>query len=151
MSRQSALHLDAGEDQRALVIDVPGSGEVGGGLAVAHVRLVGLDAHGEEVLAAVEHRHQDGVIGSVAVAAVGVVVEIGVALAEFRVPLAHDGGLDVHAEDVDRHGLRGRQHLVVRGDDGAGEVPRDADDGRARAVQHRCWSSRGRSRPCGWT
>ena len=131
-----ALHLDAGEDQRALVIDVLRRREVGGGLAVAHVRLMRLHAHREEVLALVEHRHQDRVIGRVAVAAVGVVVEIGVALAELRVPLAHDGGLDVHAEDVDRHGLRGRQHLVVRGDDGAGKIPRDADDGRARAVQH---------------
>ena len=136
MSRIVLLHLDAGEDQRALVIDVLRRGEIGGRLAVADIGLVGLDADREEVLALVKHRHQDGVIGGVAVAAIGVVVEKGVALAETRVPLGHDGGLDVHAEDVDRHGLCRGQHLVVGGDDGAGEVPRDADDRRARAVQH---------------
>ena len=130
------LHLDAGEDQRTFVIDVPGRREIGGRLAVAHVRLMGLDAHREEVLALVEHRHQDRVIGRVAVAAVGVIVEEGVAFAEAGMPLAHDGGLDVHAEDMDRHGLGSREHLMVGGDDGAGEIPRDADDGRASAVQH---------------
>ena len=130
------LHLDTREDQRPLVINVLSRREISGGLAVSHIRLMRLDAHGEEMLALVEHRHQDGVIRGMAVPAIGIVVEEGVARAKIRVRGRHDLRLDVHAEDVNRHGLGRREHLVVRRDDGAGEIPRDPDHRRARAVQH---------------
>ena len=131
------LHLDAGEDQRPFLIDVRRLRHVGGGQAVADVGLMGLHRDGEEVLPLVEHRHQDGVVGRVRVAEVGVVVQVGIALGIVGMQVLHRLGLDVGAPDVDGEALGHGEHLVVRRDDRAGEVPRHADDGRARRQQHR--------------
>ena len=130
------LHLHAGEDQRAFLIDVRGLRHVGGGQAVADIGLMGLHRDGEEVLPLVEHGHQDGVIGRMRVAEIGVVVQVRIALGIVGMQVLHRLGLDVGAPDVDGEALGHGEHLIVRRDDRTREVARHADDGGPRRQQH---------------
>ena len=64
-------------------------------------------------------------VGRMGIAAIGIVVEIGVALAD--VPLVifvHVLALQMGAEDVDRQALGGCEKLIVAGENAAGEIPR---------------------------
>jgi hypothetical protein len=49
-----------------------------------------------------EHRHQNGVVGTMGVAEVYVVVDEGVALGQIGVQLTHRLGQELRAEDVHR-------------------------------------------------
>ena len=131
------LHEHAGEDERPLLVHVAGEGVVGGGLAVADVGLVRLGAGGEHVAAVDEHRHQDGVIGRVGVAEVGVVVEEGVALPQLRMKRAHGPRLQVAAEDVHGQALCGGDQAVVMGEQRAGKILGRSDDAGARRAEQR--------------
>jgi len=132
-----ALHLRGAEDQRALLVVVAREGVVARRDRVADVGLVGLGGGGEEVLALAEDRHHDRVVARVRIRLIGIVVEVGVALAHLRVGASDRRRLQVGAEDVDRHPLRRRQQLVVGGGDRAGEVARDRDHRRVAGPQQR--------------
>ena len=107
------LDLDAGEDEGAFGVDVDGFGCVGGGDGVAAVGLVGLNAGGEDMLAFEEDGDQDGVVGWVGVAEVGVVVEEGVALFEVGVVVGHGLAEEARTVDVAWDAFRGGEELVA--------------------------------------
>jgi hypothetical protein len=88
------------------------------------------------MLALVEHRHHVGVVGGMGVAAVGIVVEIGVTAADVvAVVLAHIGRLDVAAEDVHRQAFGRGEQLVVARHEAAGEIAGGGDHGGPRGAQ----------------
>ena len=104
-----------GKHKRALVVDVAGEDEIARRDGVADVGHVALGNTREEMLAFEEDGHHVGVVGRVRVAAIGVVVEIGVAAADVRVVIpAHVRRLDVTAEDVDGQPLGRREQLDRR-------------------------------------
>ena len=133
----ATLNAHAGECQAALLVDVARERHVRAGGRVAAVGLVRLGAGGEEVLAAREHRHEDGVVGGVRVAGVGIVVEVGVAPRQVGVVAGQPWRLEPGAEHVDLEPLDGREELVVGGHDRAGEVLRGVEDGRAPGTKQR--------------
>ena len=125
-----ALDAHAREYQRAFLVDVERFGEIAGWNAVADVRHVTLGDRREQVLPVDEYRHQKRVIGRMGVAAIGVVVQIGVALADVALVInAHVLALQVGAEDVDRQSFGGGEELIVAGEDAAGEIPGAGDHG----------------------
>ena len=133
-----ALDAHAREHQRAFLVDVQRLGEVARRNAVADVRHVTFGNGGEQVLAADEHRHQEGVVGRMGVAAVGVVVEIRIALADVaRMIAAHVLALQVGAEDVHRQAFGRCEQMIVAGEDAAGEIAGAGNDRRARRAQQR--------------
>ena len=127
------LDLDAGEDERAFRVDVDGVGHVGGGEGVPDIGLVRFDAGREDVLAFVEDGDDDGVVGGMGVAEVGVVVEEGVC------PLGSRGGgrpwfgRGGRSRRRGREPLRSGEELVLCGGDGGGEVAGDESRGAGRA------------------
>ena len=127
------LDLDAGEDEGAFRVDVDGVGHVGGGEGVPDIGLVRFDAGREDVLAFVEDGDDDGVVGGMGVAEVGVVVEEGVALLEVGVEVGHGLAEEAGAVDVDGSPLRSGEELVLCGGDGGGEVTGDEGRGAGRA------------------
>ena len=120
-----------------LVVDVLRGGHVRRRQRVAAVGLVRLGHRREQVLPIDEDGDQDGVVGRVRVAEVGVVVQERVALGEIVVELRHGLREVLRAHDVHGQALGGGEQLVVGGDDGAGEVARLVDDGGARGAQER--------------
>jgi hypothetical protein len=133
-----ALDAHAREHQRPFLVDVERLGEVARRNAVADVRHVTLGNGGEQVLAADEHRHQEGMVGRVGVAAVRVVVEIRVALADVaRVIAAHVLALQVGAEDVHRQAFGRCEQMIVAGESAAGEIAGAGNDCGARRAQQR--------------
>ena len=90
------------------------------------------------MLAINEDRHQEGVVGRMGVAAIGIVVEIGVAFADVaRVIAGHILPLQMGAEDVDRQSFGRGEKLIVAGEDAAREVARARDDRRTGRAQQR--------------
>ena len=133
-----ALDAHTGKHQGALMIDIARQDEIGGRDRVADIRHVALGDAGEQMLALPEHRHHVGVVGGMGVAAIGVIVEIGIAAADVAFMVtAHVGGLDMAAEDVDRKSLSRCEQLVVAGDETAGEIARRRNDRRPRCAQQR--------------
>ena len=65
------------------------------------------------MLAVDEHGHEDRVVGGVRVAEDRVVVQVGVALAQVGVQLAHRAGLQAGAEHMHLQSLGGREQLVL--------------------------------------
>src|ERR1700692_2508590 len=109
----------------APLVNVERLGEIARRDAVADVRHVALGDGREQSMAADEYRHQEGMVGRMGVAAIGVVVEIGVALADVAfVIAAHILALQMGAKNVDRQALGGGEKLIVAGEDAAGEIPR---------------------------
>ena len=131
-----ALHLDAGEVERALHVDVLRGGVIGRRNRVAAIGLVRLHRRGEQVLAIDEHRHERRVIRRVRVAEIGIVVEEGIALLQVRMQLQHRLALKVDAEDVHRQALGRIEQIAVAGQDRARKIARHADDGGARGQDH---------------
>ena len=123
------LDEDAGEDEGAFGVDVEGFGGVGGGDGVAAVGLVGFDAGGVDVLAFDEDGDEDGVVGGVGVAEVGVVVEEGVAFFEVGVEVGHGFAEEAGAVDVAGDAFGGGEELVLGVGDGGGEVAGDEGGG----------------------
>ena len=90
------------------------------------------------MLAADEDRHQEGMVSRMSVAAVGVVVEIRVALADVALVIAaHILALQMGAENVHRQALGRGKQLIVAGENAAGEIPRARYHGRTRGAQQR--------------
>ena len=133
------LHLDAGEDESALVVDVGCVGDVRRRDRVAAVGQMRLREHGVAVDAVVvDDGDDDAPVGGVGVAVVGRVVEKGVARPEGRVGLFHVPGNQVGAaHDVDGQAFGHRQHLVVGGEDAAGEVACGVEDRGSRGAKQR--------------
>ena len=134
-----ALHLDARQDDRALLVDIPRHRGVRRRLGVPDVRQVGLAEQREAMLAlVVEHRHEDAHVRRVGVAVVGRVVHEGIALAELRVKLLHALRHQVGAaEHVHGDALGEAEELVVGGDDAAREVAAGVEDHRAPGADQR--------------
>nr|AIE91400.1 hypothetical protein [uncultured marine group II/III euryarchaeote AD1000_118_H06] len=106
------MDLHARKDQRAFLIDVLSSGEIGCWLAVATIGLMCLNRRGKEMFALKKYRDEESVIGGVAIADIGIIIEKGIALAEIRMILCHGSGLQMHAKYMNRHRLSHRQNLV---------------------------------------
>jgi hypothetical protein len=71
------------------------------------------------VLAVVEDRDEDRVVGRVCVAEVGVVVQEGVALPDVVVQLRHRLRQELHPDHMDWQPLRRGEQLVVGSDERA--------------------------------
>jgi hypothetical protein len=99
---------------------------------------VALGDGGEQMLAADEDRHQESVVGRMGVAAVRIVVEIRIALADIALVVsAHILALQMGAENVHRQALgRGKQLIVAR-EDAAREIPGARYHRRTRRAQQR--------------
>ncbi len=131
-----ALDAHAREDQCAFLVNVACPHEIAGRDRVSDVGHVAFRDGGEQVLVLPEDRHHEGVIGRVRVAAIGVVVEVGVAAPDVAgMILAHVGGLDVAAEDVHRQAFGRREQFVLSRHQAAGEIPRRRDHGRTGRTQ----------------
>ena len=134
-----ALHLDARQDDRALLVDISRHRGVGRRLGVPDVREVGLAEQREAVFAlVVEHGHEDAHVGRVGVAVVGRVVHERIALTELRVKLLHALRHQVRAaEHVHGDALGEAEELVVSGDDAAGEIAAGVEDHRTPGADQR--------------
>ena len=135
MSLKVALDLHARKIQRAFLVNVAGKRRVRRWQAVAAIRLMGLGAAGEQMLAVDEDRHQDRMVGAVRIAEVNVVVQKRVALDEVRMEIAHRLAQKLRAENMDRQALGGSEHLVVAGDQRAGKIARHVEHRRAARAQ----------------
>ena len=89
VDRAPALHEDAGEDERTLLVHIAREGVIGGGCAIADIGLMRLGAGREHVHPVDEHRHQDRVIGRMGIAEVRIVVEEGIAFLQVRMKGTH--------------------------------------------------------------
>ena len=135
-----ALDPHAGEDQRALLVDVARVRHVGASAsALPQSAWCALAQAVNTVLAVDEHRHEDRVVGGVRVAEVRVVVEEGVALARGR---GCSSRIDARLQVRRRSTWTGRpsadgEQLVVGGDDRAREVARGVEHRRAPGAEQR--------------
>ena len=77
------------------------------------------DADREEMFAFVKNWNQYRVVSGMAVADIRIIIEKCIAFLKIRMIFGHRGGLQVHAENMDRHRFRHGQHFVRRGDNGA--------------------------------
>ena len=133
-----SLHLHAGEDQGALLVDVLRLGVVRRRDRVARIGLVRLADHRVAVrLRLVENRNEDDVIGGVGVAVVGGVVQERVARPQVGVHLDHRLAERVCAHHVDGKALRVDEQVVGAGRDAAGEVARAVQDAGASGSKQR--------------
>ena len=83
------LDTNAGKVQCPLLVEVLHERHVGRRLAVAAVGLMRLGTGGKDMDAIGEHRDEDGVIGAMGVAEIGIVVQERISLSHVRVQLAH--------------------------------------------------------------
>ena len=133
-----ALNPHAGKDQRAFGILVDRRGIVARRDAVADVGHVSFGARGKQVLAFEKDRHHEGMVGGVGIAAIGIVVEVGVAFANVAgMKLRHAGALQMAAEDMHRQPLGRCQQAVIAGDNAAREIACAGNHRRARRLEQR--------------
>ena len=98
-----ALNAHARKHQRAFVIHIARQHEIAGGDGIADIRHVAFGDACEKMLAFIEDRHHESMVGRVCIATIGVVIQIGIATAYIpRMIAAHIGGLDMAAEDMYR-------------------------------------------------
>ena len=133
------LDLDGREDERAFVVDVDDVAEIGRGLRVAAVGLMGL---GQNPVAQhsgrIDHRNHQTVIGGVRIALVRGVVQETVPGLELRMVAVHRPADDVRADQrVRRQAFRRGEQLAIGREHNAGKVVRRVEDARARRAEER--------------